>query len=243
MNSRAAAPHRHLAGALELRAVEPPDQRRDDVGVFRRERVARPVQVVRRRRDGVQAVLGAYRLAHLDPGDLRDGVPLAPLRRRAGEEGRLRRRLRRVRRVDGRAGEDEQLADGAAAAGGVDDVDGDAEVLRQVLRRRGGARVDAADLRRRQDHVPRQLGGEERLHGGLARQVELGASPDHDVGEPQRVQLAVHRRADHAAVAGDEDLRRLVAEEGYGGGVAVAIGVPGLRSATTAAALLRRHGR
>jgi len=73
----AGAPHDDLGGAAGLGVVEPPDQRRDDVGALRRERVARAVQVVGRRHDGVHAVveLGAVRLAHLDANDLGDGIP------------------------------------------------------------------------------------------------------------------------------------------------------------------------
>jgi hypothetical protein len=49
---------------------------------------------------------------------------------------------------------------------------------------------------------------------GLAGEVELGVGADDDVGEAEGDEAAEDCGADEAPVAGDEDLRVLVGEEG-----------------------------
>lgn len=61
--------------------------------VLRVEIVVRPVKIRRHCGDGVEPVLDPVRLAHLDAGDLSDGVPLVSRLERAGEEGGLGDRL------------------------------------------------------------------------------------------------------------------------------------------------------
>jgi hypothetical protein len=74
--------------------------------------------------------------------------------------------------------------------------------------------VDAADLGGGEDDVTGPVGGEEGLHVGLAGEVEVGVGADDDVGEAEGEEAAEDRGADEAPVAGDEDLRVLVGEEG-----------------------------
>jgi len=65
--------------------------------------------------------------------------------------------------------------------------------------------VDAAGLGRGQhDGVDLPL-AKELLHRGLCRQVEFSVRGRDDAGVPERSQAPHDGRADHAAVAGDED--------------------------------------
>ncbi|CAL5049018.1 unnamed protein product [Urochloa decumbens] len=211
---RARAPDDDLRGVRRLGLVEPADERGQDVGVLRVEVVLRAVEVGRHGGDGVEAVLDAVGLAHLDAGDLGDGVPLVGGLERAGEERALRNGLRREFRVDAGGAQEEKLADGAAAERGVDDVGLDLEVGGDEVGGEGGVGVDAADLGGRQDNVAGLLRGEEGLDVGLAGEVELGVGAGDDGGEAEGEEVAKDRGPDEAPVARHEDLGVLVGEEG-----------------------------
>jgi hypothetical protein len=214
---RPGAPDDDLGGVGRLGLVEPPYEGGQDVRVLRVEVVLRTVEVGGHGRDGVKAVLDAVRLAHLDAGDLGDGVPLVGGLERAGEERVLRDGLRRELGVDAGGAEEEELADGAALERRVDDVGLDLEVGGDEVAGVGGVGVDAADLGGGEDHVAGLLGGEEGLDVGLAGEVELGVGADDDVGEAEGEEAAEDRGADEAPVSGDEDLGVLVGEEGRKG--------------------------
>lgn len=194
--------------------MEATDERGQDVRVLRVEVVVRAIQVGGHGGDGVEAVLDAVGLAHLDAGDLGDGVPLVGGLERAGEERVLRDGLRRELGVDAGGAEEEELADGAAAQRGVDYVGLDLEVGGDEVGGEGGVGVDSADLGGGEDHVARAFGGEEGLDVRLASQVELGVGADDDGGEAEREEAAHDGGADESPVAGDEDLGVLVGEEG-----------------------------
>ena len=211
---RARAPYDDLGGVARLGLVEPADERGQDVRVLRVEVVVRAVEVGGHGGDGVEAVLDAVCLAHLDAGDLGDGVPLVGGLERAGEERALGDGLRRELGVDAGGAQEEELADGAGAQRGVDDVGLDLEVGGDEVGGEGGVGVDAADLGGGEDDVARALGGEEGLDVGLAGEVELGVGPDDDGGEAEREEAAQDRGPDEAPVPGDEDLGVLVGEEG-----------------------------
>lgn len=165
---RARAPNDDLRGIGRLSLMEPTDQRGQDVRVLRVEVVLRAVEIGGHGRNGIEPMLDAVGLAHLDASDLGDGVPLVGGLERAGEEGALRDGLRRELGVDAGGPEEEELADGAAPERGVDDVGLDLEVGGDEVGGEGGVCVDAADLGCGQDDVARELGGEEGLDGGLA---------------------------------------------------------------------------
>uniref|UniRef100_A0A8R7R825 Uncharacterized protein n=1 Tax=Triticum urartu TaxID=4572 RepID=A0A8R7R825_TRIUA len=217
----ARSPHDDLGGIGGLGLVEAADEGGQDVRVLRVEVVLGAVEVGGHGGDGVEAVLDAVGLAHLDAGDLGDGVPLVGGLERAGEEGALRDGLRRELGVDAGGAEEEELADGAAAERGVDDVGLDLEVGGDEVGGEGGVGVDAADLGGGEHDVAGPLGGEEGLDGGLAGEVELGVRADDHVGEAEREEAAQDGRAHQPAVARHEDPGALVGEEGrvrIGGG-------------------------
>jgi hypothetical protein len=64
---------------------------------------------------------------------------------------------------------------------------------------------DAADPGRREEHVLRPLALEERAHGGAVQKVELRARLQQQLALAGGLEGPHQRRADHAAVAGDED--------------------------------------
>jgi len=65
--------------------------------------------------------------------------------------------------------------------------------------------VDAAGLGRGQRALQLAALAKELLHRGLCRQVEFSVRGRDDAGVPERSQAPHDGRADHAAVAGDED--------------------------------------
>lgn len=151
--------------------------------------------------------------AHLDPGDLGHGVPFVGGLQGSGEECVFRDWLGCEFGVDAGGAEEEELVD-AVAVGGVNDVGLDLEVHGDEVGGVGAVSVDAADLGRGEDHEPGLLGGKEGVHVALACQVKLGVGAQDKVGKAQVAELPHDGRADQAPVAGDEDLRRLVAGEG-----------------------------
>ena len=113
------APHDDFGGVGNPCIVEAAEERREDVGVSEVEVVTGAVEVGGHDADGVEAVLAAIGLGHLDSGDLGDGVGLVGGLERAGEEVILAHGLRGVPGVDAGGTEEEELA-GAGAPGGID---------------------------------------------------------------------------------------------------------------------------
>jgi hypothetical protein len=97
---RPGAPDDDFGGIGRLGLVEPAYESGQDVRILGVEVVLRAVKVGGHGGNGVEAVLDAVCLAHLDAGDLGDGVPLVGGLERAGEQGVLRDRLRREHGVD-----------------------------------------------------------------------------------------------------------------------------------------------
>jgi hypothetical protein len=90
--------------------------------------------------------------------------------------------------------------------GAVDEVGGDGEVVVDEVGRVGGVGVDAADLGGGDDHrvgAARAQAGED---GGLVAQVERGTIGGEDLDLVVATGLAHEGGADHAAVAGDEEM-------------------------------------
>ena len=89
---------------------------------------------------------------------------------------------------------------------GADDVVLHAQVLEQELDRKVIVRLDAAYLRRREDDDVRPLVREERVHGGLIREIERGAIARHDIVKSVRFELPHDGATDQATMAGDKNL-------------------------------------
>ena len=114
--------------------------------------VAGTVKIGRHHRHEARPVLAIVGLAHLQPGNLGQGVRLVGRLEDAGEQVLLLHRLRRMLRVDARRTEEEQPLD-AAQVGLVDDIVLDRQVDMDELGRIGVVGMDPANLRRGQDHV------------------------------------------------------------------------------------------
>src|SRR3989442_7700847 len=165
----AGAPQRHRFLAPYFGLVEFADQRRQDVARLEVVVVAGPVHVVRHGAEVARAVLAIERPAHLDAGDLRQGVRAVGRLQRPGEEVLLLDRLRAVARVDAGGAEKKQVAH-AGLPGLLEHVGLDRQVLEDEV---GGVAVigdDAPDLRRGEEHDFRALALE-----GLAHRARIDA--------------------------------------------------------------------
>jgi hypothetical protein len=111
--------------------------------------------------------------------------------------------LWRQPRIDAGRAEEQELAH-ADLGSGVDQVRLQREIVVTKIGRAAGVGVDAADARGGEDHRVRLGRAHPRLHVSLAAHVDLAALHGKDfavlAGEP-----AHHRRAHHAAMAGDPD--------------------------------------
>src|SRR5205807_13712 len=115
----ARSPDHRFQRAAHLRLMHLAQQCRQDMGVLQAEVIPWPIEIGRHDTDRVETVLPAIRLAHLEPGNLCDGVRLIGRLQRAGEQAILRHRLRRVPWVYAARAQEEQLAH-TAAPGAVD---------------------------------------------------------------------------------------------------------------------------
>ncbi|KAE7997420.1 hypothetical protein FH972_002059 [Carpinus fangiana] len=77
----------------------------------------------------------------------------------------------------------------------------------------GAVGVDATDHGHDEDHELGLLSCEEGVYVSLATQVELGLGVQDGAGEAQAAELSHDGKADQAPMAGNEDIRRLVAAE------------------------------
>jgi hypothetical protein len=165
--------------------------------------VARPVEIGRHHRDEVDAVLAPIGLAQLDAGDLGDRVPLIGRLERSGEHLLLAHGLWRKLGIDAGRAEKHQLGD-AGRMGGLDAIERDGEIVGNEVRRIGRVGMNAADPCGRQEHGIGLVRDEPALCRILTGEIErVALGGDHLA--TLRLQAAHQRRADHAAVAGDED--------------------------------------
>ena len=81
------------------------------------------------------------------------------------------------------------------------------QVVVDELRRARAVREDPADGAGDEMHEVGPVGAEPVVDRGLVAQVELVATRGEDVAIAARLELADDRRADEAAMAGDEDAR------------------------------------
>lgn len=144
--------------------------------------VLRPVEVGGHAGNGIPVVLNAVSLAHLDAGNLSNGVPLIGGLEWARQERVFRDRLRCELGVDARGAEEEELLD-AEAVGGVDDVGLDLEVEGDEVGRISVVGVNATDFCGGEDYELGGFGGKEGLDVGLAGEIKFGMGAEEEVGE------------------------------------------------------------
>ncbi len=199
----AAPPDYHFLLLIPDSLIEPAQQRRNDVAVFRVEVVMRSVQVGWHGAPEIAPVLAVVALAQGDAGNLGQGVGRVGGLERPGEQRGLANGLRRELRIDAARAEEQQALH-ARAPGLVDDVGRDHQVLLDELGGIGVVGVDAADSGGCQVDRVDVLGGKERAHLLLVGEIELGVAARDDVGLPVCLQRAHDGRTNHAAVARHE---------------------------------------
>lgn len=121
---------------------------------------------------------------------------------RAGEQAVLGHRLRRLLGIDARASEKKHPLH-ALPVRGVQGVRGDGEVVVQEFRRTCIVGMDTAHPGRGDDRRVGLFGGEERLGGGLAREVKLLPGAKHERNRGIGPKPAHERGPDHALMACD----------------------------------------
>ena len=180
------------------------DERGQNVGVGEVEVVSGAVEVGGHGGEIAGAVLPVVAPAHLDAGDLGEGVGAVGGLERAGEEGGLGHGLGGELGVDAGGAEKEEAID-AGLARGLDDVVLDDEVVADEVGWVGVVGEDAADLGGGEDDELGPLLLKEAGYGGGVEEVELGARAGEDLGVAETGELAVDGGADEAAVSGDVD--------------------------------------
>ena len=176
-----------------------PDHGREDMAVLEVEVVVRPVQVGRHHCDVVRPVLDVEALAHLQPGDLRDGVRLIGVFERGGEEAVLLHRLRRLAWVDAGRAEEEQLLHPVSEALS-DDVLLYLEVLPDEVRTILQVGHYPSDMCRRKHHRIRPLRVEELPDRRPVKQIELRVRASHKICISPLLKIVPDGRAHEPAV-------------------------------------------
>ena len=184
--------------------MELADQRRDDMAVVGVVVVVRAVEVGGHHGEEFGAVLAVVAPAHLDAGDLGQGIGPVGRFERAGEQAVFLERLRGQPGVDA-AGAEEQQAGGVVRVGGVDDVGLNGQVAADEVGRVGVVGVNTTHLGGGEEDVVGLLLGKEGVGGVFVGEVELGMGAGDEVAVAVGVQVGHQGRADQAAVAGDVD--------------------------------------
>ncbi len=133
------------------------------------------------------AVLPVVAVAHLDTGDLGQGVRTVGRFQWAGEQAVFLHRLGSCLGIDA-GGAQEQQALHVVLPGAVDDVALDDEVVVDELRRVGVVGVDAADAGGGQQDVVGLFFSEEAGDGGLVTQLQFSVGTYDQVGVAPRLQ-------------------------------------------------------
>ena len=189
--------------------VELADHRRKDVAAFQIEIVAGAIQVRRHHGNIVAPVLDGETLAHLEAGDLGDGVWLVGILERRHKQGILPHRLRRLLGIDAGRAEEQEFLDPVLPAL-ADDVLLDLQVLVDEVGAVFQVGHNAPDVRGGKDDGVRALGIEEGLHRSRVFQVKLRVRAADEIGEAPLYEVVPNRRAHKSAVPGDIDLRILI---------------------------------
>jgi hypothetical protein len=193
-----------MGGIGRLGLVELAEEGGQDVGGLQVVVVVGPVEVGGHGADEVAAMLAPEGLAELDAGDLGDGVPLVGGLERPGQEVFFLEGLGGHFGIDAGAPEEEQLAD-AGAAGPVDQVVLDLEVLEEEGGGLGAVGEDAAHLGGGHEDELGPLLGEEAIDGGGVEEIEFLAGAAQEMAEALPFQLAPDGAPGQAPVPGHVD--------------------------------------
>ena len=161
-----------------------------------------PIQVRRHHRDEIRSVLLVQELAVLQAGNLGQGIGLVSLLQRSGQEAGFGHRLRRESRIDTRGSQELQLL-ATVLPRRMDYIHLQNHVLVHEIRQRALVRDDAANFSRCKEHILRLLCLKERLHIGLARQIQFLMCPQHQILIPLPPQLPHNGRSHHPTMACD----------------------------------------
>ena len=180
------------------------DESREDVRVGEVEVVVWAVEVGGHGGQVPGAVLAVVAPAHLDPGDLGEGVGAVGGLEGAGEEAGLGHGLGGELGVDAGGAEEEEAVD-AGLPRGLDHVGLDDEVVADEVGGVGVVGEDAADPGGGENDVLGPLLLEEAGDRGGVEEVELGVGAGEEVGVAEAGKFALDGGADQATVAGDVD--------------------------------------
>ena len=206
---RAGTPDFDAGELLPLGFVKLVDQRGDDMRFLRLEVIAIAIKIARHQVDKIGAVFVVGIFAQFHRRDLGDGIALIGRLEGAGEDIVFLHRLRAVARIDARAAQIKQLAH-AGAARGVDAVQRDHHVFVEEFHRIGDAGADAADMAGEMEDEVDFVLGKIAIDRRLIAQIELARRRRQQICVAVAAQPRDQRAADHAARAGDQDLRLLV---------------------------------
>ena len=163
--------------------------------------VARAIKVGRHHSDIVGAILQVEALAHLQPGDLGDGVGLVGVLQRRGQQARLADGLRSLARIDARAAQKQQLLHAVPPAL-ADHVLLDLQVLVDEVGAVFQVGHDAAHMGCSKHHILGLLTVKELAHGHAVHQVKLAVRAAHQVGVAFLFQVVPDGRAHQTTVPG-----------------------------------------
>ena len=171
-----------------------------DVGVFQVEVVVGAIEIGGHHGNVVGAVLQVVALAHLEAGNLGDGVLLVGVLQRAGQEAVLLHGLGRVLGIDTGAAQKEQLLD-AMGIGLGDDVALDLHVHHDEVGTVEHVGHDAAHKGCGQHHCIGLLLVEEGLDSILVGQVQLFVTSANEIRVAPLLEVVPYGRTYKAVVA------------------------------------------
>ncbi len=177
---------------------------RKHVGVFQVEVVVRAVEVGRHDGDIVRAVLQVEALAHLQTGDLGDGIGLVGVLQGSRKERLLLHGLRNVARIDAGASQEEELLDPVSEAL-ADHVLLYLQVAVDEVGPIGVVGHDASHVGCGKKDVLGALLVEEPADGERVQKIQFAVAAAYQLRIPFAPQVVPYGRADESPVAGDVD--------------------------------------
>jgi hypothetical protein len=197
---RAGAPTSHGRCSADLRFMELADQRGQDVRALQVVVVIGAIHISRHGADEIASVLPSVSLAHFDPGDFGNRIPLIRRLEWSGEQILLLHRLGREFRVDARAAKEEQLVY-ARLRSAVNQIILNLQIL---VKERGRLLIvceNAPDFRSRDKDILRLSVAVELVYGRRIEQIEFLAWSLDQVDKLLALQLAPNSAPDQPAMA------------------------------------------